>query len=396
MSGGERDYFATLDAALKTAGIAQPVMVIDRDRLDANLDALAAVAPPDKALRIVAKSLPSPALLRHVTERLKTDRLMTFSVAMLKQLHGALPGMGHLLGKPVPVAAVAALMEGEPGLRKLATEVVWLVDTVGRIRQYDELARAQGVVLNVAAEIDVGLRRGGFDPQRNLAEGMAALAAADGLRFAGMMGYEPHLPALPSAFGIRARAERDFRSGYGRALEIARSVFGEETVAGAIRNSGGSKTVAARAGDDFINDLSVGSLLLKPLDFDRVERPAMRPAAFIATPVLKKGPFRIPGFGDTRFMQVLLEGGAREAVFIHGGHWLAKPVHPPGLGYSRLVGRSSNQEILVSRGPVAADIDDFVFMRPQQSEAVLLQFGPLAVFSGSEVVGTWETFPPTA
>ena len=232
MNGNEASYFRQIDGALKEAGIAWPVMVIDRDRLDANLDALAAVLPPDKAVRVVAKSLPSAELLRHVTGRLQTARLMTFSTEMLKQLHAALPDMQHFFGKPVPVAAVASLLQGDPGLRQLATRVVWLVDTAERIRQYQELAGARGVILKIAVEIDVGLRRGGFDPGRNLRDGLEALAASPALTFAGMMGYEPHLPALPSLLGIRERAERAFRTGYRQALAEAAGVFGEDRCAG--------------------------------------------------------------------------------------------------------------------------------------------------------------------
>lgn len=396
MTKDEAAYFRRLDAALKRAGIAWPSMVIDRDRLDANIDALAAIMPPDKALRIVAKSLPSAALLRHVTERLKTDRLMTFSTAMARQLHAALPAMGHMFGKPVPAAAIAALLTGGRQDRKLATGTVWLADTAERIRQLRDLAVAQGVVLRIAAEVDVGLRRGGFDPRADLREGLELLAGSKSLTFAGLLGYEAHLPALPKALGIKARAEREFRAGYREALDAAAGVLGRESIDAAIRNSGGSKTLAERAADDFVNDLSIGSLLLKPLDFDKVESPATRPAAFIATPLLKKGAFRVPGFGSTRFMQALLDGGARHGAFIHGGHWLAEPVHPPGLAYSRLVGRSSNQEILVSRRGIEAEVDDFVFLRPHQSEAVLLQFGPLAVVSDGKVVDMWEVFAPTA
>ncbi|MFZ2101195.1 MAG: alanine racemase [Oricola sp.] len=388
-------YFRRLDAALKQAGVAWPVILIDRDRLDANLDALAAAVPSDKGLRIVAKSLPSADLLRHVTGRLKTDRLMTFSVAMLKQLHATLPSMKHLFGKPVPAAAVASLLK-EAETRQLAIETIWLADTATRVRQLEELAEAEGAKLRIALEIDVGLRRGGFDPDRTLGDVLYALYCSPSLTFAGMLGYEPHLPALPTALGIKLRAERDFRAHYRKAQKLAASVFGEEAVRASVLNSGGSRTLADRAADDFVNDLSIGSLLLKPTDFDAVARPAMQPAAFIATPLLKKGAFRIPGFGSTRILQPLFEKGAREAVYIHGGHWLAEPVHPAGLRYSKLVGRSSNQEILVSRGPVDAAVDDFVFLRPHQCEAVLLQFGPLAVISGGEVAARWDVFPATA
>jgi hypothetical protein len=38
---------------------------------------------------------------------------------------------------------------------------------------------------------------------------------------------------------------------------------------------------------------------------------------------------------------------------------------------------------------VGPRVDDFVFLRPTQSEAVLLQFGDLAVVRGERVVERW-------
>ena len=52
-------YFQQLQTALVQAELAEPVLVIDRDRLDANIDRLKTHLPQGMAYRIVAKSLPS-------------------------------------------------------------------------------------------------------------------------------------------------------------------------------------------------------------------------------------------------------------------------------------------------------------------------------------------------
>ena len=57
------DYFAELQSALVEAGIAQPTLIIDRKRLDANIETFRSHLPPGMAYRIVAKSLPSLPLL---------------------------------------------------------------------------------------------------------------------------------------------------------------------------------------------------------------------------------------------------------------------------------------------------------------------------------------------
>lgn len=250
--------------------------------------------------------------------------------------------------------------------------------------------------LQVALEIDVGLHRGGCAPE-NVGSMLRLIADTSSLTFNGLMGYEPHLPVLPTQMGVRGRAQETFRESYRAAVAAAEDVFGKEAVRSSILNTAGSKTFAARAQEAPFNDLSVGSLAVKPLDFAAVTDPVTRPAMYIATPVLKTiDPLAIPGFGSSRVAQITLGAGSKRGVYIHGGHWLAQPAHPPGLGYSKVIGRSSNQELLVTSGQLAVGVDDLVFLRPTQSEAVMLQFGPIAVLDAGEVVDFWEPFSPTA
>jgi D-serine deaminase-like pyridoxal phosphate-dependent protein len=91
-----------------------------------------------------------------------------------------------------------------------------------------------------------------------------------------------------------------------------------------------------------------------------------------------------------------MDANTERAFFIHGGHWLANPESPPGLEYSDLFGRSSNQELLMGSASVDLRADDYVFLRPTQSEVVLLQFGDLLVYDGNDIVERWPTFPVSA
>jgi len=45
-------------------------------------------------------------------------------------------------------------------------------------------------------------------------------------------------------------------------------------------------------------------------------------------------------------------------------------------------------------GPEQLDleVDDYVFLRPTQSEAVMLQFGDLFVIRGGKYIGRWPVF----
>ena len=71
---------------------------------------------------------------------------------------------------------------------------------------------------------------------------------------------------------------------------------------------------------------------------------------------------------------------------------MARPLSPRGLVNNPLYGRSSNQEMLNGPAHTALEVDDYIFLRPVQSEAVMLQFGDLFVVRGDRYVGRWPVF----
>lgn len=391
-------YFLALQEALRKASIAAPTLVIDRARLNANIDTVMSALPAGMGLRIVAKSLPSLDLLNHVCGRSGTDRLMVFNLPMLLELSTAMPEASLLLGKPLPVDSARAYFERLPTrARRAAGNVQWLVDTPQRLQQYARLAETLDVELRINFEIDVGLHRGGFAPGEALGAALNTVRESNRLSFAGYMGYEPHIPALPEAGGWRARALDGAWQVYREAIAQGEESLGAHAMAQATRNAGGSPTYRLYRDTSLANEVAVGSAMVKPTHFDTDLLAAHQPASFIATPVLKRfDGIHMPGleYADPANPAPPPQPGT--TLFIYGGKWMADPVDPSGLETHKIIGRSSNQELLV--GPAGLDIgvDDFVFLRPHQSEAVFLQFGDIAVYEDGEIVGTWPVFPASA
>ncbi len=397
-SGPRSPYFLAMQKALRDANIAQPTLVIDRTRLNANIDQLMSDLPKDMGYRIVAKSLPSLGLISHVRERSGSDRLMTFSLPMLIALSEAMPDASQLIGKPMPAQAVKNYFAALPqDNAEAASKVQWLVDTPGRLDQYAAIAEAQGAEMGINIELDVGLHRGGMEPGDALSGMMEKIRASNRLSFAGLMGYEPHLSKVPTTLGWRDRAKNSAWDIYETALGAATTVFGETAVKAATLNAAGSPTYRLYKDTDIANEISVGSALVKPTDFDTDLLEAFVPAAFIATPALKV-------LDQTRLPVMEFADGAKRAlnpnldktIFIYGGKWMAHPEDPPGLRYNSTFGHSSNQEML--NGGPGTDIrsDDFVFLRPTQSEAVFLQFGDIAIYENGAIVDSWPVFPASA
>ena len=390
-------YFQQLQTALAHAELAEPVLVIDRDRLDANIDRLKTHLPQGMAYRIVAKSLPSAPLIEYVASRAGTDRLMSFNTNMVEQLIALMPEADQLLGKPIPIVAVQRIFKraDAAGASALQQKVQWLIDTPERIEQYEAFAASSGLSLRINLEIDVGLHRGGMEPGDALATALQRISNSNHLELSGLMGYEPHLTKLPNLAGWPKRAKKGAADRFREALAQVSSVLGEGHSDAMIRNMAGSPTFGLYTDTDLANEIAAGSALVKPSDFDLPILKDFLPASFIATPAIKvSNGVRLPGLEYAN--RALGKPKSGKTVFLHGGYWKADPVYPGGLKYSNLFGRSSNQEMLVAPKNSSLKVDDFVFLRPTQSEAVFLQFPKIAVFSGGDIVDQWQPLPVTA
>lgn len=100
------DYFTDLNALLKEKGPGHPVLVLDLDILDRNIEKLKMQIGDVSRFRLVVKPLPSPNLIRHILENTRTDKLMVFHRPFLNLAVGAFPDSDILLGKPLPVRAL--------------------------------------------------------------------------------------------------------------------------------------------------------------------------------------------------------------------------------------------------------------------------------------------------
>ena len=385
------DYFAQLQTALFEAGIGQPTLIIDRKRLDANIETFRSHLPPGMAYRIVAKSLPSLPLLEHIRQKTGTDRMMTFNLDMLLEIARAMPDVTQLLGKPMPVAAARAFYRDAPPSAK----VHWLIDTPERLDQYLALAAELSLHLDIVFEIDVGLHRGGFTADESLKLAWQKLEASNHASFTGLMGYEPHIAKMPEKHGLREKAKAHARECY----EAAKTLTGctDRDERGLTLNTAGSPTYRLYTDTSMANEVSAGSVLVKPTDFDTELLEDHLPASFIAAPALKVlDGINVAGFDFLEGREPEMPEGHSKTIYTFGGNWMAKPVWPEGILVNEKYGRSSNQQMLTAPGDVALRPDDFVFFRPTQSEAVFLQFGDIAVFEDGKIVERWRVFKASA
>ena len=390
--GGPHDlYFSRLNELLKRDGPGHPVLVIDLERLEHNVDVLTRSVGAEKRYRVVIKSLPSVPMLKHVMARADTNALMVFHQPFLTAIAAAFPDSDVLMGKPMPINAAARFYRTQPNTSfQSQRQLQWLIDSHKRLRQYQRLARQLGVRMLVNVEIDVGLHRGGI-PEPAALEPIFATIASDPehLQFSGFMGYEPHLTGLGA--GLDHPAVQNVLSLYRGFLDrVPPSALRERLTL----NGAGSHTLRIYERDHTMNDLAAGSGVVKPTDFDTHHLAENLPAAFIATPILKRyDELRAP---EDPWLAKALQSwdpNRQRLYYIYGGFWKARYASPPGI--AEPLYHSTNQEPVSTSTSVNLGVDDYVFLRPTQSEHVLLQFGDLLVVKNGEFVDRWPVFHQT-
>lgn len=388
-------YFADLNQLLREAGPGRPLVVIDRARLLANCARVKAKLAPNKAFRVVAKSLPSLPLLQEVMAQMQTNRLMVFHQPHLNALATALPASDLLLGKPMPVAAAATFYRtlGHTAFEP-SRQLQWLVDSHTRLQEYLQMAQQLGTKLRVNVEIDVGLHRGGLSTTEELGMLLSLIDAhPEHLEFAGFMGYDAHVGKVP-AFDSGERAHRLACDAYTTMQDALFAQHPDWHDKPFTFNGGGSPTLRRHDEASPLNEIAAGSCLLKPTDFDLDLLADLEPAAFIATPVLKaQEGTTIPGLDGASRVLWWWNRNRERSYFVYGGLWQARYEAPPGLFDNDLYGRSSNQQMVTSSRQVPLAVNDHVFLRPTQSERQLLEFGDLAVFDGGRLAAWWPVLP---
>lgn len=390
------EYFRNLNNELKAHGPMRPVMLIDLDRLDHNIDVvMQSVQRGGKQLRLVEKSLPSPGLLAYIAKRAGTQRLMSFHQPFLNHDAQVFPDADILMGKPLPVRSAELFYQTHKGPFDPSRQLQWLLDTPERLQQYLKLAQGLGTRLRVNIELDVGLHRGGIRDNAVLGQMLTLIGAhPQHLVFAGFMGYDPFVGmGVPGILGSPQALFEQVMQRYNGAVDFTRQQFPGLWRDGLTLNTAGSPSYRIHEQERLSTEVSVGTALLKPTHYDLPSLSEHVPAAFIATPVLKStGPVDIPALEGASRLFSWWDPNQRETLFIYGGNWMAEFESPQGLQSNEVFGRSSNQEMVNGSPAVGLRVEDQVFLRPTQSEFVLLQFGDLLAVRGGRVVDTWAVY----
>jgi len=389
-------YFLQLNRTLQSYKRAIPSLIVDLDRLDQNLMTLQQSIAQRMNFRIVVKSLPSIPLLDYVMEKTGTHRLMVFHQPFLSTLaHHYGHQVDILLGKPMPLQTARYFYENldKQVAFQPQQQLQWLIDTETRLRQYLELAQQLQQKLLINLEIDIGLHRGGLGNLETLRTVLQLIAThPEYLAFSGFMGYDPHIAALPKALRSPQKSFRLANDFYKSCIELVKTDFPELWHENLTFNGAGSPTLAFHQRDSSVlNEIAAGSALVKPTHFDIATLERYVPACFIATPVLKKMQgTTLPLLEKLKGVMNVWKPAFKQSYFIYGGYWKADFCYPPKTSINTIFGPSTNQSMINTAAKVDLNVDDFVFLRPTQSEFVFLQFGNILAVRDEEIITEWK------
>ena len=303
-------------------------MLIDLDLLDKNIEILAQQLNPSTDYRIVAKSLPSPDLLGYIMDKAKTNKLMVFHQPFLTTVATDYPKADILMGKPMPTKAAETFYQTLPDNSqfKPSSQLQWLIDSKARLEQYLALAQQLNTLLQVNIEIDVGLHRGGLQQANELDELLRIIDSnPQHLQFSGFMGYDPHVVKLPSIVKSAEQAFIESQVIYQTFIDRLYQQAPKYKKQSLCFNGAGSPSLSLHKNKTVANELSAGSCLVKPVDFDLPSLKQFTPAAFIATPVLKKmAGIQLPAIEFAKDILPLWDKNMQQTFFIYGGKWMAK------------------------------------------------------------------------
>ncbi|MFW5861500.1 MAG: alanine racemase [Spirochaetota bacterium] len=404
-NGSEYDpYFSRMNLLLKAEQVPSPIIIIDMNRLDENINQVKNNIHPPQQFRLVTKSIPSLYIIRYILGKTGTRRLMAFHhpyISIYLQELGY--DLDILLGKPVPVNAARKVFErtGYAHRKETASAVAWLVDTPGRLTRYLDLAKELQQKIRVSVELDVGLHRGGA---ATIEELDALLAIIDAnrkyLRLDGFMGYDGHVPYIPVILGSREKAVegalKDVMEKYGSFVHYLKEKYPRLYDNNLTFNSGGSKTYTLYGKENPVNDLAIGGCILKSTTYDLFTLDDHLPAIYIATPVLKiLDKTEIPFAEWLYTLFAWWDPNTEQSLIIYGGGWAADYVNPPGLQSNPILSDPDNENLMPNQstvnasGRVQLDVGDFVFYRPRQTDA-MFQFAEYYLVRDGKAVGRWK------
>jgi D-serine deaminase-like pyridoxal phosphate-dependent protein len=261
------------------ASLDSPQLLLDLDRIDANLRfLLAACRERGVELRVHFKSLKCGGLARYLeargVRRFLCAKLNEGEVLVEAGLRDVL--IANQIVGPLKLARLAELAR--------RARLAVCVDDPANVMDISRVAQAAGTTVEVLVEVDVGMNRCGVEPGEPAVALAKLIRAQPGLRFTGLQGYDGHLQLLSDPAEKRAKCLQGLERLVGTRRLIEQAGIPVEIVTGA--GTGTWEWVAAYPG---VTEIQPGSFLLMDCAYRQV-RPEFACSMSVLATIISRRP----------------------------------------------------------------------------------------------------------
>ncbi|MGQ9628936.1 MAG: DSD1 family PLP-dependent enzyme [bacterium] len=167
-------------------------------------------------------------------------------------------------------------------------DVMVAVDDPSNVEELSSAARGKGVTLRVLIDVNVGMNRCGVEPGGPTLELARKVARSEGLKFAGLMGYEGHAVAIPD-FEERANVARSAM----KLLLETKSLVERAGLLVEVVSGGGTGTYNITGSYPGVTEVQAGSYIFMDASYRRTGVPFECALTVLTTVVSVQSPGRI-------------------------------------------------------------------------------------------------------
>lgn len=238
----------------------------------------------------------------------------------------------------------------------------------------------------LGSRVHIGARRSPIRDAASAVELAAHVIARPEVKLVGLMSYEGQIAGTADAGAtakqavVRAMQKRSIAELKVRrrsVIDAVRELADLEFV-----NGGGTGSFESSVAEGTLTEVAAGSGLFCPGLFDGYTHFQHEPAAYFATPVVRR-----PGPG-----WVTVFKGGFIASGVPGPDRVPTIAWPQSLEYAGLEGAGEVQTPLTGPGAEDLRIGDLVWFRHAKAGELAEHFNEFLVVSGSQVVDTWTTY----
>jgi len=344
---------------MKLFQIETPALILDRKAFQANMAAM------DQLLRNTTMAL-RPHYKSHKSVDIARLQLAAgakgITTAKLSEAEDlAQAGVADIL-----IANQVIQPEKMSRLAHLAqkTRLTVCVDDASNVMQLEQAMSAQGSILYVLVEYDIGMNRCGVQTHEEVIQLARLIDAQPHLRFEGVQAYAGHM-AHEKSLEMRRQTSLAFEAD----LRILKTELEKAELPPKEISGGSTGTVALKPGDSIYTEMQCGSYLF----MDRAYREVgvdFRHSLFLLTTVISTKPDRI-----------VTDGGVKSLGMDQGD--------PVFVGYEGLPIRMSEEHGQVTAPGHSAKIGDKLLYIPGHCCTTVNSHDRIYVVEGDDVVAIW-------